>query len=79
MPRELPGWVIDDDASIRREVEPYRALTPTERWRATQLCARDAIWAARVSGRRERALAHVDPLPPSTVALLERLREGRRA
>ncbi len=70
----LPGWVIDDVASVREEVAEWADLSPAERWRLAVACTRDAMWAARVSGRRERILAHVDPLPASTVDALARLR-----
>ena len=73
LPR-LPGWVVDDEASIRAEVAEWVALTPVERWELAKLCARDAIWAVNASGRREAILAQEDPLPASTVAALARLR-----
>lgn len=70
----LPGWVVEDDASVRAEVAEWIHLTPAERWELAKHCARDAMWAAGASGRREAILAQVDPLPASTVAALERLR-----
>lgn len=73
---KLPGWVIDDAASVREEVAPWRGLTAAQRWRLASACARDAMWAVRAGGAAERALAHVDPLPDSTVAALARLRRA---
>jgi hypothetical protein len=70
----LPGWVVDDDASVRAEVAEWIGTTVAERWRLAHACARDALWAARASGMRDRVLAQVDPLPESTVAALARLR-----
>lgn len=70
----LPGWVVDDDASVRAEVAEWRDLTPAERWRLAVLCSRDVMWAARASGHAARILDAVDPLPDSTVAALARLR-----
>ncbi|MEQ9077410.1 MAG: hypothetical protein RLP09_26350 [Sandaracinaceae bacterium] len=71
---ELPGWVVDDAESVRREVEEWRGLTPAELWRLAELCARDALWAAKASGHGERVLSYQDPLPESTVQALARLR-----
>jgi hypothetical protein len=72
----LPGWVVDDTASVRQEVAEWRNTSPAERWRLARLCARDALWAARASGMRERILAQVDPLPESSVTALARLRRA---
>jgi hypothetical protein len=71
---KLPGWIIDDAQSVREEVADWVDLTPAERWQLAKLCARDAVWAAAASGRREQILAHEDPLPPSTIVALARLR-----
>jgi hypothetical protein len=70
----LPGWVVDDVTSVRAEVAEWTRLSDAERWHLARLCARDAMWAARASGNRERILSHVDPLPSSTLRALERLR-----
>jgi len=70
----LPGWVVDDEESVRAEMAAYRDATPAELWRHTEDCARDAMWALRASDVRARALAHTDPVPESTVRALERLR-----
>ncbi len=71
---KLPGWVVDDASSVRREMEPYRHATPAQLWRHTEDCARDAMWAVRASPFPARVLAYEDPLPESTLAALERLR-----
>ncbi|HEX4476754.1 MAG TPA: hypothetical protein VGL84_06510 [Gaiellaceae bacterium] len=71
---KLPGWVVDDATSVRREVAEWRDLTVAERWRLAQLCSRDAMWAARASGDANRVLDYVEPLPESTVRALARLR-----
>jgi hypothetical protein len=79
---KLPGWVVDDVASVREEVAEWVDLTPAERWKLAILCSRDAIWAIRAGGDAERVLGLQDPLPESSVAALERLRResgwGRR-
>ena len=71
---ELPGWVVDDAASVRKEVAEWAGTTPAERWRLARLCSRDALWAARASGMQQRILDQVDPLPDSTIKALTRLR-----
>ncbi|HTM18910.1 MAG TPA: hypothetical protein VL172_00315 [Kofleriaceae bacterium] len=71
--------MIDDDASIREEVSEWADLTPAELWRLAQLCSRDAIWAVRASPEPQRILDHVDPLPESTVTVLQRLRRAAGA
>jgi hypothetical protein len=78
-PVKLPGWVVDEDTSIRRETEPLVGATPAQCWSRTQLCARDALWAVRHGIDPERVLAYRDPLPPSTEAALARLRKRRTA
>lgn len=72
----LPGWVVDNDTSVREEVAPYRELGPAARWRLFRMCARTAMWATRASGMATRILAQTDPLPDSTVAALTRLRQA---
>ncbi len=71
---KLPGWVVDNDASVRAEVAEWKGLTPAELWRLAQMCARDALWAAQISGRRQRILDQIDPLPADAVVALARLR-----
>jgi hypothetical protein len=74
MLERLPGWVVDDVASVRREVAEWKGLSVADRWRLAHQCSRDAMWAIRAGGRAERILAHSDPLPDSTRAALARLR-----
>jgi hypothetical protein len=70
----LPGWIVDDEASVRAEVAEWVDLTPAERWRLAVLCSRDAMWAIRTHPDPQRILEHSDPLPESTVQALARLR-----
>jgi hypothetical protein len=74
----LPGWVVDDEASIREEVAEWRGTTEGERWRLAVLCSRDAMWAIRARREPRRILDQVDPLPESTLAALARLRATAR-
>ena len=71
---ELPGWVVDDVASVRAEVAEWIGTSPAQRWQLARACGRDAMWAARASGMRERILEQIVPLPHSTVVALARLR-----
>ncbi len=71
---KLPGRVVDDVTSVRTEVAAWRDLTPAERWQLAQRCSEDAMWAVQSSGRAQRILDQVAPLPDSTVAALARLR-----
>ena len=71
----LPGWVVDDVTSVREEVKEWTDTTPAERWKLALLSSRDAMWAVGASGKREQVLEQIDPMPPSTVAALTRLRE----
>ena len=78
MPLEgLPGWVVDDVASVLSEVARYRDATVQELWRYTEDCAKDAMWAVRASPFPERVLSLVDPLPSSSVIALRRLWTGK--
>lgn len=74
MRARLPGWVVDDTASVKVEMAPYVGATPATLWRHTEACAADALWAARASDLPERALAYSEPLPESTLDALARLR-----
>jgi hypothetical protein len=71
---KLPGWVVDDTASIKAEVAPYANVAPDVLWKYTEACARDAMWAARASSMPERVLSFHDPLPESSRVALSRLR-----
>ncbi|HEX7669042.1 MAG TPA: hypothetical protein VF395_05650 [Polyangiaceae bacterium] len=72
---KLPGWAVDNTASVRNEVAEWARLTVSERWRLAHLCSEDAMWATRASGDPARILDRVDPLPTSSVAALTRLRQ----
>ena len=73
----LPAWVVDNATSVRREAEPYREMTSAARWEVTQRCCRAALSLLRRSPHADRALTLTDPLPPSTVQALARLRTLR--
>jgi hypothetical protein len=72
----LPGWVVDNDTSIREEVAPYVDMTMAERWEATQRCCEAAATMLRFHRKPETVFSHRDPLPSSTREALARLRSG---
>ncbi len=74
----LPGWVVSDAVSIRREMAALKDLTPAQYWEMALRCTRDALWALRLGDKSEAALAYEDRVAPSTHAALERLREEYR-
>jgi hypothetical protein len=77
MPLErLPGWVIDNETSVREEVAPYIDMTMAERWEATQRCCEAAAAMLRFHREPEEVLSHRDPVPHSTLRALARLQHG---
>ena len=70
----LPGWIVDDRESVRREAEPYRHMTPEQRAELLAAACRGMARLLRIRDDRDRVLAHTDPLPESTIRALERLR-----
>ena len=74
----LPGWVIDEDASIRDEVAEYLGKSPEQLWEMTKRCARSAVWALSFHADPRVTLEQRDPLPPSTLRALARLRRSPR-
>jgi len=75
----LPGWVVDNTTSVREEAAPYVHMSMAERWEATRRCCEAASAMLRFYREPSAALAYRDPLPPSTVQVLERLRRRRDA
>lgn len=73
----LPGWVVDNTTSVRREAEPYVTMTPAERRAVAHQCCRAALEMLRRSPFADRALDLVDPVPESTRVALAKLRKSR--
>ena len=79
MPPKLPGWVIDDAESIRREVEPYRRMSDDERAAQLVLACRASAKLLASHDDPARALAWQDPLPEDSIRKLAALRARYRA
>jgi len=73
----LPGWVVEDAASVEEEAAPYRDMAPSERAALMAAACRAAARLLRSRVDRERVLEHTDPLPESSVQALARLRRQR--
>ena len=74
----LPKWVTSNEASVWRETEQSRRMTPEARW-ADVVSACDSLklyWG--IPGYPERIKAAVDLLPESSRAAFARLREAYR-
>lgn len=76
--RKLPGWAVDNAESVRREAEPYLDMTFEQRFELLRSACEDAMRILATRDDAAAVLAHVDPLPESSVQLLARLREESR-
>jgi hypothetical protein len=79
MSSALPGWVSSNTESLAREARPYVGLSPERRAELMASACRAAAAVAYSRPDAARVFAWRDPLPPSSVALLARLRETYRA
>ena len=73
LPR-LPGWVVDNETSIQREVAPFVSASDAERIDATRRCCRGAMTMLRFHPHPRTILDRIDPLPATSVNALARLR-----
>lgn len=76
--KRLPKWVTSNEASVWRETEQSRRMTPEQRW-ADVVAACDSLklyWG--IPGYPERIKTAVDPLPESSRVAFARLREAYR-
>ncbi len=74
----LPGWVVGNREAVAREAAPYRGLSTEARFRLLSAC-RTAAHQLANRPDRERILDGADPLPPSSRAILKRLRDQDRS
>ena len=72
----LPGWVVDNVESVRREAEPFRSMTAAERAVMLAAACRSAMRLLRCRSDAHEILDHTDPLPESSCHALARLRRG---
>jgi hypothetical protein len=77
--QKLPGWVISNQESVRREAAPYRTMSPERRLALGAVAARSVMKLAFLAADRDTVLGYRDPLPESSRRALERLRARRRA
>ena len=70
----LPPSLRRELHSVEDEVAWARALTPSQRLEVLAALCRDSLILLGMNPHAERILAHRDPVPPSTVAALRRLR-----
>jgi hypothetical protein len=78
----LPKWVTSNAISLEEEAAPYVDLSPAQRGAMLAAACRAAVRLLRARPDAARVLEHTDPLPPSTVEALARLRalrQGARA
>jgi hypothetical protein len=69
----MPGWIVPNEESVRREVEPYRDMTPARRLALAAAVPRSAL-AVALAAQGSSVLEYRDPLPESTIRALKRLR-----
>lgn len=74
----LPKWVISNEASIAREAEDFVAMTPAERAELLAVLCSDAVLLLDARPDSERVLAFRDPMPRSSVVIMDRLRKLHR-
>ena len=75
MPFKLPPSLDRNLHTLERETAFAQALTPEQRVAVVALVCRAAMHVLALNTRAEQLLAQRDPLPASTLAALQRLRE----
>lgn len=65
---------MDDTNAVCVEAAPYREMTADQRQTLLAAACRAAARMLRHREDAEAVLSHVDPLPPSTIRALARLR-----
>lgn len=74
MPIVLPPSLRKELHPLSDEVAWARSLTPEERVRVVASVCRDALILIKMNPKGEHVLTMRDPVPPSTVEALKRLR-----
>jgi hypothetical protein len=75
---KLPGWVVDNKTSVKREAAPWRDRSDEEHAQALAAVCRASAKILRARDDRAVVNAWVDPLPPHSIAALKRLRSKPR-
>lgn len=78
MATRLPGWVVDNAASVAAEAAPYRDRTPDEMVADLRAVCRAGARILALRDDIDAVVAHQDPLPESSVVILMKLREQAR-
>ena len=76
MPFTLPPSLDRRLYTVERETAFARSLTPEQRVVVVALVCRAATQILELNSRRDLLLAQREPLPASTLAALQRLRES---
>lgn len=76
---KLPRWVTSNAASVWRETAEARHWTAEESLDRLEAACRAGARLLELNDRRDLVLRQRDPLPPSTVVALDRLRALYRA
>lgn len=77
--QKLPGWIISNQESVRREAAPYRDMSPERRLALGAVAARSVMNVAFIATDRDTVLGYRDPLPESSRRALDLLRARWRA
>ena len=76
---KLPGWILSNEESVRREAAPYREMTPERRLALGAAASRSAMRIALATAGPAVVFGYRDPLPESSQRVLESLRARWRA
>lgn len=77
--RKLPGWILSNEESVRREAAPYREMTPERRLALGAAACKSAMRLALATTGPAIVFGYRDPLPEPSRRALERLRARWRA
>ncbi|MEW5853401.1 MAG: hypothetical protein AB2A00_31790 [Myxococcota bacterium] len=70
----LPGWVVDNVASVRDEAEPYRNASQEQILADLAAVCRAGTRILSLRDDVDAVVRHEDPLPESSVRILAELR-----
>ena len=70
----LPGWVVDNAASVDAEAAPYRNMDPEAVLADLAAVCRAGVRLLKLRDDLDAVMAAVDPLPPESARRLAELR-----